>query len=88
MVNSTSTEQRFPHNLREAMVGGALTRASALRVVLGVGGATIASGSRARPSHSWTSRLLTSSFSLGVSSLFCRATQCMCESCRFLNFSF
>jgi hypothetical protein len=61
----------------EAMVGGSLARASALRVGLGVGGATIASGSRARPSHSWTSRLLTSSFSLGVSSLFCRATQCM-----------
>jgi hypothetical protein len=44
---------------------------------LGVGGVTIASGSRARPSHSWTSRLLTSSFSLGVSSLFCRVIQCM-----------
>ena len=51
-------------------------RTSALRVGLGVGGATIVSGSCAHPSHSWTSRLLTSSFSLGVSSLFCRATQC------------
>ena len=56
---------------------GLAARAYALRVGLGVGGATIASGSHARPSHSWTSRLLTSSFSLGVSSLFCRATQCM-----------
>ena len=36
----------------EAMVGGALTRASAWRVVLGVGRALIASGSRTRPSHS------------------------------------
>ena len=62
---------------REAMVGGALARASALRVGLGVGGAAIASGSCARPSHSWISRLLTSSLSLGTSSLFCRATQCM-----------
>ena len=70
----------------ERMVGGALERDSTLRVGLGVGGVTIASGSRVRPSHSWTSRLLTSSISLGVSSLFCRTTQC--ESCRFLNFSF
>ena len=67
----------FPSQL-EAMVGGALARASALHVGLGVGGTTIASGSRrVRTSHSWTSRLLTSSFSLGVSSLFCRATQYM-----------
>ena len=36
----------------EAMVGGALVRASALRVGLGVGRALIASGSRTRPSHS------------------------------------
>ena len=61
----------------ETMVGDALTRVSALRVGLGVGGVTIASGSRDHPSHSWTSRLLTSSFSLGVSSLFCRVTQCI-----------
>ncbi len=61
----------------EAMVGGALTRASVLHVGLGVGGSTIVSGSRVRTSYSWTSRFLTSSFSLGVSSLFCRATQCM-----------
>ena len=62
---------------REAMVDGALARTSALSVGLGVGGAAVASGSRARPSHSWISRLLTSSSSLGISSLFCRATQCM-----------
>jgi hypothetical protein len=61
----------------EAMVGGALPRASDLHVGLGVGGTTIASGSRVRTSHSWTSRLLTSSFSLGISSLFCRGTQFM-----------
>ena len=66
----------FPSQL-EAMVGGALARASAFRVGLGVGGSTIASASRVRTSHSWTSRFLTSSFSLGVSSLFCRTTQCM-----------
>jgi hypothetical protein len=61
----------------EVMVGGALARASVLNVGLDVGGTTIVSGSRVRTSHSWTSRLLTSSFSLGVSSLFCRATQYM-----------
>ena len=44
---------------------------------LGVSGATIVSGSCDRPSHSWISRLLTSSLSLGISSLFCRSTQCM-----------
>ncbi len=61
---------------REAMVGGALARASAFRVGLGVSGATIVSGSCACPSHLWISRVLTSS-SLGISSLICRATQCM-----------
>ena len=44
---------------REAMVGGALARASAFRVGLGVSGATIVSGSCARPSISRISRLLT-----------------------------
>ena len=57
---------------RETTVGGALARASAVSVGLGVSGATIVSGSCARPSHSWISRLLTSSLSLGPSSLFCR----------------
>ena len=66
----------FPSQL-ESMVGGALTRDLAVHVDLGVGGTTIESGSRVRTSYSWTSRLLTSSFSLGVSSLFCRGTQCM-----------
>jgi hypothetical protein len=61
----------------KAMVGGALARDSALRVGLGVGGATIVSGSCAHPSHSRISRLLTSSLSLGISSLFCRVTQCV-----------
>jgi hypothetical protein len=66
----------FPSQL-EVMVGDSLTRDSTLYVDLGVGGTTIVSGSRVHTSHSWTSRLLTSSFSLGVSILFCRATQCM-----------
>jgi hypothetical protein len=62
---------------RETMVGGALTRASAFRVDLGVSGTAIVSGSCACPSHFWMSHVLTSSSSLGSSSLFCRATQCM-----------
>jgi hypothetical protein len=61
----------------EAMVGGVLTRVSTFRVVLGVSGDTIVSGSCSHPSHSRISRLLTSSLSLGVSSLFCRGTQWM-----------
>jgi hypothetical protein len=61
----------------ESMVGVTLTRTWVLCVDLGVGGATITSGSRAHPSHSWTSRLLPLSCSLGVSSLFCRVTQCI-----------
>jgi hypothetical protein len=36
---------------------------------------TIVSGLHARSSHSCISHLLTSSLSLGISSLFCRATQ-------------
>jgi hypothetical protein len=61
----------------EALVGGALARGSALSVGLGVSGVTIVSGSCDRPSYSWISLLLTSSLSLGTSSLFCRETQCM-----------
>ncbi len=62
---------------REAMVGGALARASVFRVDLGVSGPTIVSGSCVRPSLSRIPHLLTSTLSLGISSLFCRATQCM-----------
>jgi hypothetical protein len=70
-------KEKEQHMRREAMVGGALARASAFRVGLGVSGATIVSGSWACPSHLWISRVLTSSSSLGNSSLFCRPTQCM-----------
>jgi pSer/pThr/pTyr-binding forkhead associated (FHA) protein len=69
---STSLSSRH-----EVMVSGTLTRVSALSVGLGVSGATIVSGSCARPSHAWISRLLTSSLSLGISGLFCRTTQCV-----------
>ncbi len=58
----------------KTMVGGTLLKDSAWFVGLGVSGTTIVSGSCACPSQSWMSCLLTSSLSLGISSLFCRAT--------------
>ena len=61
----------------QPMIGGAVVRALALRVGLGVGGATIVSGSCAHPSHSRMSCLLNSSLSLRFSCSFCRAPQCM-----------
>ena len=73
--NATSFSAASSSRL-EAMAGGALARASVFRVGLGVSGATIVSGSCACPSHLWISRVLTSSLSLGISSLFCRVTQC------------
>jgi hypothetical protein len=62
---------------RETMVDGTLVKVSVFRVGVGVSGATIVSGSCACQSHLWISRMLTSSSSLGISSLFCRGTQCM-----------
>ena len=69
---STASSSRL-----KTMVGGTLVKASVFRFGLGVSGATIVSGSCAHPSQSWMSCLLTSSLSLGISSLFCSATQCM-----------
>ena len=88
LVSGIQLAQRYRGNIatsfsaasssrREPMVGGSLARVSAFRVGLGVSGATIVSGSCARPSLSRISRCLTSSLSLGISSLFCRVTQCM-----------
>ena len=76
LVNATSFSAASSSR-HEAMVGGVLTRTSDFRVGLGVSGDTIVSGSYAHPSDSRISLLLTSSLSLGISSLFCRATQCM-----------
>jgi hypothetical protein len=52
-----------------------LAKAAALRIILNIDGAPVASRSHTHPSHSQTSRLLTSSLSLGVP--VPRATQCM-----------
>ena len=62
---------------RETMVGDAFTRTSTSRVALVVSGTTIVSGSCSCPSHLWISRVFQHVTSLGISSLFCRATQCM-----------
>ena len=50
----------------KAKVGSTLAKAAALRVNLNIDGAPIASRTHTHPSHSQTSRLLTSSLSLGV----------------------
>ena len=59
-------------------VGLALAKAAALRINLNRDGAPIASKSHTHPSHSQTSRLLTSSLSLGVP--VPRPTQCVRDS--------
>jgi hypothetical protein len=56
-------------------VGNIFAKAAALRVNLNIDGAPIASRYHTHPSHSPTSRLLTSSLSSGVP--VPRATQCM-----------
>ena len=50
----------------KSKVGLVLAKAAALRINLNLDGAPIASKSHTHPSHSQTSRLLTSSLSLGV----------------------
>jgi hypothetical protein len=56
-------------------VGLALAKAAALRINLNLDGEPIASKSNTHPSHSQTSRVLTSSLSLGVP--VPRPTQCV-----------
>ena len=64
----------FFSNLK-AKSGNLLAKAAALRINLNLDGSPIASKSHTHPSHSQTSRLLTSSLSLGVP--VPRPTQCM-----------
>ena len=59
----------------KSKVGLTLAKAAVLRIVLNLDGAPIASKSHTHPSHSQTSRLLTSSLSLGVP--VPRPTQCV-----------
>jgi hypothetical protein len=62
-------------SMLKSRVGNILAKAAALRINLNLDGAPIASKSHTHPSHSQTSRLLTSSLSLGVP--VPRSTQCM-----------
>ncbi len=62
-------------SMLKSRVGNIMAKASALRVNLNLDGVSIASNSHTHPLHSETSRLLTSSLSLGVP--VPRPTQCM-----------
>jgi hypothetical protein len=59
----------------KAKVGSTLAKAAVLRINLNIDGSPITSRTHTHPSHSQTSRLLTSSLSLGVP--VPRGTQCM-----------
>jgi hypothetical protein len=59
----------------KAKVGSTLAKAAALRITLNIDGSPITSRTHTHPYHSQTSRLLTSSLSLGVP--VPRVTQCM-----------
>jgi hypothetical protein len=85
---AASGVQLVPHNcghfhyLRVAFssqlkskIGNILAKAAALRITLNIDGAPLTSRSYTHPSHSQTSRLLTSSLSLGVP--VPHITQCM-----------
>jgi hypothetical protein len=81
-VLSAQSDRGFYHYRRAAVsaqlkskVGLALAKAAALRITLNLDGAPIISRTHTHPSHSQTSRLLTSSLSLGVP--VPRPTQCM-----------
>jgi hypothetical protein len=62
-------------SMLKSRVSSILAQAAALRINLNLNGESITSKSHTRPSHSQTSRLLTSSLSLGVP--VPRPTQCM-----------
>jgi hypothetical protein len=72
-VLSAQSDRGFFHYHRAAFssilksrVGNILAKAAALRINLNLDGASITCKSHTHPSHSQTSRLLTSSLSLGV----------------------
>jgi hypothetical protein len=76
-----STSDQFHYRLAafssqlKSKIGNILAKSSTLRITLNIDGAPLASRSHTHPSHSQTSRLLTSSLSLGVP--VPRTTQCM-----------
>jgi hypothetical protein len=76
---STSGLFHFRHatfsTILKVKVGSTLVKVAALRITLNIDGVPITSRTHTHPSHSQTSRLLTSSLSLDVP--IPRATQCM-----------
>ena len=79
LAQSTSGLFRFRraafYSQLKAKVGSTLAKAAGLRVNLNIDGVPITSKTHTHPSHSQTSRLLTSSLSLGVP--VPRTTQCI-----------
>ncbi len=81
-VMSSQSDRGFFHyrhaafsSILKSRVGNILVKDSVLRINLHIDGSPIASKSFTHPSHSQTSRLLTSSLSLGVP--VPRPTQCL-----------
>ena len=81
-VPSAQSDRGFFHyrcvafsSMLKSRVGNILAKAAVLRVTLNLDGVPIISKSHTHPSHSQTSRLLTSSLSLGIP--VPRATQCI-----------
>ena len=64
VASSTTVARRSPHSSNPGLA--TFSKAVALRINLNIDGAPLASRSHTHPSHSQTSRLLTSSLSLGV----------------------
>ena len=89
LLESTNGLFHFHHTTfsseLKTKVGSTLTKAATLRVNLNIDGAPITLRTHTHPSHSQTSRLLTSSLSLVLQF---RDQPRECESCRFLNSSF
>jgi hypothetical protein len=79
LVQSTIGQFHYRHmafsSHLKSKIDNILDKAAALRITLNIDGVPIASKSHNHPSHSQTSRLLTSSLSLGVP--VSRATQRM-----------
>jgi hypothetical protein len=79
MTQSTSGQFHFRRTAfssqLKSKVGNILAKSEALRITLNIHDTTITSRSHTHPSHSQTSRLLTSSLSLGVP--VPRPNQCM-----------
>ncbi len=73
LTSSTSVSQPSPH-ISNLTLGIFALRASTLRIILNIDGTPVSSRSHTHPSHTQTSRLLTSSLSLGVPNP--RSTQC------------